>query len=199
MKINSELIKVLLMQKFRFKDTLLVASEVWIPGGGGCVADLLMVNPKTREGMEVEIKVSLSDLRADLKKPKHKLYNSTNRYLSITKSYYAVPTKLVEYCEAFVLENDLPDGIIEIVSDIVGEDSWDLSELNKRYFEISSVVQLVKRPKKFSKCKVNDQQYHDFLLRLSSESANQAKKHLEAKTKLKEITNDKNNVEKSKV
>ena len=97
MKITADVIKVILMHKYRFQDTYLVASEVNVIGSLGAIADLMVYNIKDDVLFEVEIKISKYDLLKDLKKKKHEIYKDLSLpHPCINRFYYAVPTELVE-------------------------------------------------------------------------------------------------------
>ena len=67
-----------------------------------------------KEVVEVEIKISKSDLRADKKKRKHKFYKDYPQGLSPNKFYYAVPTFLVDDAIKLCEEINNDYGVIEV-------------------------------------------------------------------------------------
>lgn len=89
---------------------------------GGWSADVLGVNEKKL--IEVEIKVSKSDLLGDHRKHKHAYYNKKMSAYGFseyehrwypTHFYYAVPEKLVETCREFLEKNGFVNyGIIDV-------------------------------------------------------------------------------------
>lgn len=93
-----------------------IATEV-----GPFCCDALGANEKKM--VEVECKTSLSDLRADFKKPKHIAYGKDEREYGLsgwnkqwqpTHFYYAVTPELVEPCRALLNAHKVPKyGIIE--------------------------------------------------------------------------------------
>lgn len=90
-----------------------IATEV-----GGWSADVLGVNEKKM--IEVEVKISKSDLLADLKKSKHRYYTDQmhgskweTRWVP-THFYYAVPLRLIEDAKTMLIANKLDSyGLIE--------------------------------------------------------------------------------------
>ena len=101
-----------LMGYFRFKRGFsLVCSE--FDG-----MDLAVIGNETY--IEVEIKISKSDLLRDKKKDKHRSYReprSLHNYWSApNKFYYAVPPEMVEYTESFIAELNPKYGIIRVTS-----------------------------------------------------------------------------------
>lgn len=88
--INSDLIKAAVASYWRFERG---CTMVTIEADYGS-ADV-MVLTKERYLMEIEVKVSLSDLRADKKKSKHQVYSrQLRRGLPICYFYFAVPRDL---------------------------------------------------------------------------------------------------------
>lgn len=78
-----------------------IASEV-----GAYSSDLLGANDKKL--IEIEIKVSLQDMKNDFKKYKHNLYSGyfaeTREQWVPTHFYFMVPTELVEPCRKLIME-----------------------------------------------------------------------------------------------
>lgn len=115
---DSAEIKVKVLHYFRFiKRFLLISTEA-----GYYESDILVSNntpfrnkKHNQEVIEVEVKVSRTDLRNDFKKKKHKVYASNSVVLTPNRFYFAVPKELVEY--AIELCKNLPYGVIE-VSDV---------------------------------------------------------------------------------
>ena len=62
---------------------------------GDFSADFLAVN-KNNELIEIEVKISISDLKADFKKKKHEYYKNENKDFTPKYFYYCVPEYLVE-------------------------------------------------------------------------------------------------------
>lgn len=160
MKITAKLIKLILMLKYRFKDGFMVTSEC--TGHGGGIADLILYDLKKDSMVEIEIKISKQDLKKDILKQKHKIYRNKEN-IEIQQFYYAVPSKLVEYCKAYLIEHDLEYGIIEIVTEKV--EGFDFKEFS----DCAELVCVVKRCKRFNKNKPYESQKHTFFKRISSE------------------------------
>ena len=97
--------KTKILHYFRFRRRFkFIATEV-----GPFNSDVLVSN--SREILEVEIKVALSDLRAEFKKRKHYHYSNGDRYIP-NKFYMAVPEYLIEPCKELIGTG--PYGIIGI-------------------------------------------------------------------------------------
>ncbi len=76
-KINADGIKAAVATYFRYTcQHPIIAFEA--PGAGG-VADVLVVT-RSRRLIEIEVKVSLSDLRRDVKKSKHRYYQKDRNH-----------------------------------------------------------------------------------------------------------------------
>lgn len=94
-----------------------IATEV-----GGWQADVLGVNEKKM--IEVEVKISKSDLLDDIKKYKHKHYSEQNcgtqweRRWIPTHFYYAVPLGLVDVCREYLQKHKLES------YGIISSDDW---------------------------------------------------------------------------
>ena len=173
------------MHKLRYKDGCYVASEVDIQGSLGAIADLAVLDPIKKEFYEIEIKISKSDLTKDLLKDKHREYKLGNRYLCITKFYYAVPTKLVDTAKQMIEENNLPYGIIEVISEKDQIKDSFINELGKRNLVYSNYLKIVKRPKKITENKITPLQEQTFFKRMSSEVNIASRKLLLANDKIR--------------
>ena len=182
-KIDAKLIKVLLQNKYRYKDGALVASEASISGTNN-IADILVYQLKDCSFFEIEIKISKSDMLADLLKGKHKLYKDVNFKYTPNKFYYAVPSKLVAICIQFISDNNLPYGVIEIVTEGINSSAFSFKKMVRHSFKYSKVIKVVKRPKSLSSHKITSYQRDTFLMRLGSEVATTSRKLLEINTKL---------------
>ncbi len=82
---------------------------------GSFSADVLGINEKKM--IEVEVKVTESDLKADFKKPKHYAYLKTlgstwQQQWVPNLFYFAVPEELVEFAKAYIAEKNAPYGVI---------------------------------------------------------------------------------------
>lgn len=105
--IHSGHLKTAVMAYFRFKKTFICADEVFN-------ADVLVDTGK--EIIEIECKISKSDLKADLKKPKHNEFKdpSKRKYCIPNKFYICVPTELVEKAKKWTEEVNQAYGVIEL-------------------------------------------------------------------------------------
>lgn len=112
---NSSHIKTALLHYYRFRRQFsLVATEV-----GGFASDVMAIDTGLNRFIEVEVKVSKSDMLADFKKGKHVDYleywkNSSE--VGLTKwipqeFYFAVPSSLMAYATNVI--EGLPYGLIE--------------------------------------------------------------------------------------
>lgn len=105
---KSSYIKAVLSGYYRFKGQhKLVVTEA-----GRYNADLLAI--KKGVMTEIEIKTSRSDLKADFKKQKHRIYSERiGKDVWIpSKFYFAVPPELVKFAVSQVI--DKPYGVIEV-------------------------------------------------------------------------------------
>ena len=87
-QIGSTAIEVKVAEHFGYRANIIVPNISW--GAGLHECDLLIINNKSRYATEVEIKISKSDLKADLLKPHH---HSSKR---IKYLYFAVPDYLLD-------------------------------------------------------------------------------------------------------
>ena len=100
-------VKNKLIHYFRIKRRyFFIATEV-----GKYNADVLVANSK--EIIECEVKVSLADLKKDLKKKKHTIYANSRTHYCPNKFYFAVPTELVD--AALLLTENSPYGVISVL------------------------------------------------------------------------------------
>lgn len=106
-KITSKHIKAALLANFRFvKQYPIIATEA-----GGYHADVIALNPLQNKYIEVEVKISKSDLLSDLKKLKHHYYKINQGDFVPHQFYYCVPVDLVD--TALEMIKDLPYGLIK--------------------------------------------------------------------------------------
>jgi len=98
--IKAPQIKACLLAKYRFTKQALCATEVMTTHKGG-IADFLALikNKRQCEIHEVEIKVSIADLKADIKKPKWKVTPGRRipHYF-----YFAVPAAIANEAKAYI-------------------------------------------------------------------------------------------------
>lgn len=105
---DSRHLKTAILAYYRFKKGAVCADEVFD-------ADVLIDTGK--EIIEVECKISKSDLKADAKKEKHKQWKGETpfrKHQRPNKFYICVPTELVEAAKKFVEEVNPNYGIIEL-------------------------------------------------------------------------------------
>lgn len=96
---NSTFIKAALSAYFRFtRQLFIMATEV-----GRFNSDFLIISKD--ELVEIEIKTSRSDLNADFKKDKHKIYENANSDWAPNFFYFAVPKELLEYAVTKCVDN----------------------------------------------------------------------------------------------
>jgi hypothetical protein len=122
MEVNSNVIKCAVMSFFRFKKGYLCCSELSYSLG---IADVIAINDTTGEVIEIEIKISKSDLLNENKhkEPKHKLLKEAELYEDDTypnytpnKFYFCVPTYLVKEAKEYSLDMNKDYGILEFDS-----------------------------------------------------------------------------------
>lgn len=112
---------------------------------GPFLADCLGVAEKKM--IEVEVKISLSDLKADFKKNKHRTYLVSTCQYNLkwipTHFYYAVPGKLVDAAQALLVEHKREEyGIINAdLFNVVRRAKW----MHKRESESSVKFSLALR------------------------------------------------------
>ena len=104
--IKSKQIKHALLRYYRFKRGCVVGTEVWIHGG---IADILAVSDDLKKSYEVEVKISISDLRADFKKHKQKSNYHKNK---ANYFYFCFPKNLLEKALPIIEAQNVKYGII---------------------------------------------------------------------------------------
>jgi hypothetical protein len=150
---NAKKLKGLLLAYIRFgRAGIYCATEC-----GYYSADVLTIIGKNL--VEIETKISMSDLKADLKKRKHKDYIRKNlEDICIPNFFYfAVPYKLKDKALKFIEENNLPYGLITTKE-----------ELNGRIHE---QVHIVKKSMRLRNNEISDRIKHIIAARMSSELA----------------------------
>lgn len=104
---NSQEIKIALMEYFRYKRQWLCATE--------CLDNDVMAITKSDEILDIEIKISKSDLwNGEAKKPKHKQYKVKQGNITKcnpNKFYICVPTVLREEAEKWILKTNEDYGL----------------------------------------------------------------------------------------
>lgn len=113
-KIDSNIIKAALLHYFRYKRNQICATEYSYRS-----MDFATI---TKKGLlkEVEVKISLSDLRADKKKRKHHFYKEITSYykkglIYPNYFYFCVPTNLIEKAKEVIEEMNNKYGLIEYI------------------------------------------------------------------------------------
>ncbi len=115
MKINANKIKTGLFYYYRTKKQhFCCATEC-----GDFNADFITINPDN-ELIEVEIKISLNDLKNDFNKRKHTKYKENNLTFVPTYFYYCVPEGLVDKCKKILKENNLENYGILVFRELTG-------------------------------------------------------------------------------
>ena len=100
-------IKSTLLSYYKFyTHCLMVGTEIETNHG---IADIIVMTRKTLYIYEIEIKISLSDLKNELKKDKHKFPIESNKY------YFCVPTNILK--ETILLAEQLNPkyGVLEYI------------------------------------------------------------------------------------
>lgn len=160
-------IKRTLLNYYRFNQGLYVATEVSTIRG---IADIVAMSKNFSKVIEVEVKVSISDLKneAKSKELKHKVLNKmfesnkSERYsISPNYFYFAIPEELLD--KAVPIIEDLGDfyGIISIGKSYKTKFAKKTYYLNER--------KIVKRAKNIHKEKASPESIHVFLSRITSE------------------------------
>jgi len=102
-KISTTEMEIAIARHFGFRANYIVPNISW--GAGLHECDMLVINCKTGVATEIEIKISISDLKADFKK-RHGHRSKKIKYL-----YYAVPLSMLGACKEFLGEST---GIITV-------------------------------------------------------------------------------------
>lgn len=110
-KVTADYIKAVVLGNLRFlKQVKYAATEA-----GRFNSDVLTINKNARL-IEIEVKVTKSDLRNDFKKPKHRVYQQKPDHpWTPHQFYFAVPDHLVEYAVAQCVGK--PYGVIRVSED----------------------------------------------------------------------------------
>lgn len=143
-EINSYHLKVALMHYYRYRRQFVCCDEV--TSFGGEIADILVDTGKYF--IEVEIKTSKSDLRAEKNKAKHKKnelgQTSLERGKCCNCFYLCVPSKMADYAENWIKEVNPKYGLILFNSNRFNK----IEELKSNHI-FDEYVTTVKRGKKF--------------------------------------------------
>lgn len=97
-KITTPEMEVALARYFNIRTHIIVPNLSW--GFFNHECDLFLIR-KSNFGFEIEIKISIADLKKDLKK-KHGHVDKANR---IVQLYYAIPKELLEKAKEYIPEN----------------------------------------------------------------------------------------------
>lgn len=135
--ITSLHLKTALMAYWRFKKQSLCCDEVGFAGGN---SDILVDTGK--EIIDIEVKISKSDLKADIKKPKHEANkNQLSQYISVPNKFYiCVPTCLVEEAKKWTEEVNPNYGVLEF-----SEVKYESYKEYPRYYD--KMIRVVKKAK----------------------------------------------------
>lgn len=146
---NSLECKVKVLHYFRFKRRYLyIATEA-----GKFNSDILISDGE--QIIEVEVKISISDLKNEIKKKKHKIYASpTSYYSKFLPNYFifAVPESMLEKAKKYIRETD---GLISIFEKPIGAKS-------------ETYCKIIKKPKLITE-KFSVSLHYELLLRMGSE------------------------------
>lgn len=181
---NADTIKLALLMVYRFsRGAYLVSTEC-----GNYSSDVMAVE-KDGTITEIEVKVSLTDFKADFKKDKHKIFEhaSTLKESAWDKKfmfvphyfYFAIPESLVT--DVLPLLMGKPYGVIS-VPDIEFKPSLHWVQNNK-------YLKVVKRPSALRLHKITEQERKIIISRMSSEMIN-AKAKLITRNKVHEETKE---------
>lgn len=165
-KVTSDHLKTALLSYLRFKRGYsLVATEV-----GMYSADVCALHLKKNQFIEVEVKISKSDLVADFKKPKHQQYLNTwkaykaKRTFNVEKNYRTLWTPHIFY---FLVTDDMEEYAKNAVEGL----PYGVITYNKD-LHVSNCIAIKKRGNLIHKTDVNGHLYEDFVRRMSSEICN---------------------------
>lgn len=158
LQITSKHIKAALLANFRFvKQYPIIATEA-----GGYHADVIALDPLRNKYIEVEVKISKSDLLCDLKKPKHHFYKINQGDFIPHQFFYCVPTELVD--TALEIIKDLSYGLIRYRG----------LSYHRSFRTTQEAVIIIKRAKNLHNGKIQDRVINNLTKRMASELANYA-------------------------
>lgn len=114
-KLTSNVIKILLLKKYRYSKGMYSATEVNVHGG---IADILCVSKGKAKSIEIEIKTSIADLQKDFikKKRKHLGMEDCNKFSNYKPNYFyfCVPLPLLDKTIKVLEDKNKRYGIITI-------------------------------------------------------------------------------------
>lgn len=107
--VTSDTIKSALLNYYRYERSMIVGTEVTMIHG---IADILAYNDRNDYSVEVEVKISISDLYADFKhKNKKHLLIDNNNY-DVVHFYYCVPQDIYDKAKDVIREHNKKYGIM---------------------------------------------------------------------------------------
>lgn len=159
-------IKRTLLNYYRFDQGLYVATEVNTARG---IADVVAVSKDLSKVIEVEVKVSISDLKNEVtsKELKHKVLNEIFKtkenfsYFSPNYFYFALPEELIDKAVPIIEKLGNFYGIISIGDSYRTRFAGKYYSLNKRT--------VVKKAKRIHKNVLSQNNFKTFLQRVTSE------------------------------
>lgn len=162
---NSDNIKLALMMQYRFaQGAYLVSTEC-----GNYSSDFLAVN-KYNQIVEVEVKVSLTDFKADFKKPKHKIYEHTSKLTEWDKKSIFVPNYFYFAVPESILNSVLPLLIGRPYGVIAVPDIEFRPHVN--WIAESKYLRVVKKATMIRKHEITESEKRTIISRVSSELIN---------------------------
>ena len=126
---TSDFMKLRLMEHYRFKRGMIVGVEAHVARG---IADILAISIDLQRSYEIEIKTSISDLKADFKNKENKHLKMEEDKYDMAPNYFifAFPKSLLEKAEQFLKNKNNKYGIISINEDGILETIRSASILN---------------------------------------------------------------------
>ena len=125
MKINSNFIKLRLLEYYRFKRAMLAGTEVNVARG---IADVLAISMDLKRSYEIEVKTSIQDLKNDFKNKENKHSKMEDKHpYDMTPNYFifAIPEDLLEKAVLYLKTKNDKYGIILV------EDNGDIKTIKK--------------------------------------------------------------------
>ena len=161
---NSQEIKLALMEYFRFKRNYICCSEFYLYSGR---SDVVAYDYKNNL-IDIEIKISKSDFKKDFEKRKHIYYINSDKY----NKNYLFPNKFI-----FCVPRELKEFALEYLKDYSMYGLLSIDQYNEKYF-----IYTEKRAKLLHKEKINkDKILHDIIMRLNTEVITRTKEIIKLK------------------
>ena len=160
---NSNFIKMCLLCYFKYKRGMICATEV--SSGGDSISDVTAMIRDKKLSYEIEVKISIDDLRQEFKKYKHEVIYKciNNEWNHNFKSIYPCFSNYFYFC--------VPENILDNAIEIIKEKNipyYGIMKVNPHTDLIpSSRIEFVTKSKKINGD--NDLLYDNLLLRTSSE------------------------------